>query len=244
MKIFDAHCHVGEGRVKQQTAQDLLRRMDQNEVDCAVIVPVEEDLAVYNEEGNAYILEQTRLHPDRLFGFATANPWYGAAAAQMIERYLGEGLWGLKFNPGVQGFHINDEIVYPLIEIAARHQVPVYFHTGTPVSGMPFQLYDLAKRYPEVSFIMGHSGWADFWQDIPFIAEHSKNIWFDTSLSYTSRTEAVIEACGCGRVVFGSDTPHSRLAFELEKVKLLHADRPQMEGILGGNLRSLLEARR
>lgn len=239
--VFDAHCHIGEGKVKCQTADALLRAMDKSGVERAVVVPVEEYICVYNGEGNAYILEQTKLHSGRLYGFAVANPWYGKPACEMLERYLCEGLFGVKFNAGVQGFRINDEIVYPLIEVAARHRAPVYFHTGTPVSGMPFQLYELARRYPEVNFIMGHSGWSDFWQDIPFIAEHSRNIWFDTSLSYTTRTEAVIEARGSERVVFGSDTPHSTLAFELEKAEQLSLPKEELALILGGNISSLLE---
>ncbi len=239
--VFDAHCHIGEGKVKRQTADTLLQTMDKNGVERAVTVPVEEYICVYNEEGNEYILQQTRLHRGRLYGFAVANPWYGKPACEMLERYLCEGLCGVKFNAGVQGFRINDEIVYPLIEVAARHGVPVYFHTGTPVSGMPFQLYDLSRRYPEVNFIMGHTGWSDFWQDIPFIAERSKNIWFDTSLSYTTRSEVAVQICGCDRVVFGSDSPHSALAFELEKARQLALPEEKLALVLGGNISSLLE---
>ena len=241
MEIFDAHCHIGEGSVKRQAADVLLRSMDENGVQRAVVVPVEEHIAVYNEEGNDAVLEAVRTHEGRLFGFAVANPWYGAKASALLGKYLGRGLCGVKFNPMLQGFRINDEIVYPLIEVAARHKVPVYFHTGTPVTCMPFQLYELAKRYPEVNFIMGHSGWSDFWQDIPYIAKNSRNIWFETSLSYTSRTE---EAIGCNpggdHILFGSDSPHSSLAMELRKARAVRADDAVRQRMFAGNLRFLL----
>lgn len=241
MMIFDAHCHIGVGRLKQQTTEVLLNNMDENGISRAVVVPVEEYLSVYNEEGNAYILEQTRLHPDRLFGFAVANPWYGLKACDMLERYLEEGLVGIKFNSTVQGFKINEDIVFPLIEIAARRSVPVYFHTGTPITAMPFQLYDLARRYPEVNFIMGHCGWSDFWQDMQYIASHSENIWFETSLSYTSRTESLLpETCGCQRIIFGSDSPHSNAGLEIKKVLMTQVNDNMHKKILSGNIRFLL----
>lgn len=240
MKIIDAHCHIGDGVVKVQTADALLKNMDVNHVNMSVITPVEEYTAVYNEEGNAYILSQVNAHKERFIGFAVANPWYGKNGLQLLERYLGEGLKGIKFNPVIQGFKINDEIIYPFIEIAAKYSIPVYFHTGTPVCAMPFQLYYLAKRYPEVNFIMGHTGYADFWQDIPYIAQHSDNIWFDTSLSLTSRTEAIIEACGYDKIVFASDSPHSNLEYEIKKVVQTGAESKGLETMMYSNIAGLL----
>lgn len=240
MKIIDSHCHVGQGRYKNQTPEQLMQRMETYGVGASVIVPVEEYLAVDNQIGNEYILRATRLYEDKLFGFAVANPWYGKRAALLLDNYLKEGLCGIKFNPTIQGFKINDELVYPLIEVAEKHHVPVFFHTGTPITSTPFQLYDLAKHYKRVHFIMGHCGYSDFWNDVPHIARYSNNIWFDTSLSLTSRTEDIINVNGSDHILFASDSPHSNLPYEISKVMCVQANEQAKADILGGNIARLL----
>ena len=197
MIVVDAHCHISQDSRKSQTASQLIENMDTQGVSMSVIVPVEEHLAVYNEEGNAFIWEQVQKFPSRLIGFGVANPWYGKAGVNLLERYLGMGFRGIKFHPAIQGFQLNEPIIFPFAELAIRHNAPMFFHTGTPVSAIPFQLYELATRYPEGRFIMGHSGYSDYWNDVPFIAARTKNIWFDTSVCLTSRHTDIVNAAGC-----------------------------------------------
>lgn len=244
MMIVDAHCHIGEGRYKQQTPDQLLREMDRCGVDKAVVCPVEEYITVYNREGNDYVLQTVRDHPDRLFGFATVNPWYGKRAVEELRRAIGEGLHGLKFNSALQGFFINDEIVFPLIKVAQELAIPVYFHTGTPIFSLPLQLADLADRFPEVDLIMGHSAAADYWLDVPPSMEGHPNIYLESSLrTGTSVLEPAIQRWGPGCLLFGSDSPASTIELELRKVRYMNVDDEIMGMILGGNILRLLSKR-
>jgi len=240
MRVLDAHCHVGHGWKKKQSLDKLLHNMDLFSVEHTVIVPVEEYIAVNNHEGNRQMLTAVKQAGGRLSGFAVANPWYGDLAVEWIEEALCNGLCGIKLNPAVQGFCINDPIVYPLIEIAEKHNVPVFTHSGTPVTATPFGLFDLAKQFPLVSFIMGHTGYSDFWNDIPYIVQNSSNIWFDTSMSLASRTQVIIDLGAGDRVIFSSNSPHGNLPYELAKVKRVKADSTVMAGILGGNMAGLI----
>src|SRR5262249_21766990 len=113
---IDAHANLGQGFYTKLASQDLLTMMDEFEIDRAIVCPVEEHIILHNHEGNDYILNTVRQHPDRLTGFAVANPWYGKAAVEEARRAIGEGLHGLNFNSTLQAFFINDEIVFPLIE--------------------------------------------------------------------------------------------------------------------------------
>lgn len=94
--IIDAHVHLGHGREKNLSADDLLAQMHQYGVDRAVICPVDEEIILYNRVGNERILAAVQAHPDRFVGFAVANPWYGQAAVEELRRAIGEGLRGLK----------------------------------------------------------------------------------------------------------------------------------------------------
>lgn len=240
MKILDAHCHVGEGMTYSRTAGELLREMDALSVSGAVITAADRFIAVRNREGNDLVLKAAAEHPDRLFPFATANPWYGGAAMEELERAFGLGALGLKLHPVLQGFTLSDDIVLPLLDLAVEQGKPVYVHTGTPVSCTPFQLTELAMRYPKGTFIMGHAAYSDFWNDVVHSATCVPNILVETSRHLASVIRTLVERIGADRVVYGSDSPLASMPVEIEKITRYVRRAGDLELILGANLRRIL----
>jgi len=234
MAIIDSNCCLEKGRARR-----LLSEMDRCGVEKAVIGPSKNHLAVENKSGNSYIGEAIRKHPDRLIGFAVASPWYGMKAVRELERAHGLGLSGLKLNPGVQGVVLTDPQIHPLIDFAERAKWPVYCSTGTPVFSMPFQLAELAEKYPRVDFIMGHGGFSDFWYDVPDTLRRCPNIVLETSYVLPTQLNRWIEDCGIERFVFGSDHPFSSLELELRKIGLLK-ESIDRKLILGRNILRIL----
>src|SRR5690348_4304802 len=124
--------------------------MDANGVERAVICPMGAHLVVHNRDGNDLIAASVQDQPDRFIGFATVNPWYGSAALEELDRAVDHlGLVGLKLHPPLQGFEADDDLVFPVLERAIAHGVPIYIHSGTPVSSLPLQILEVAARYPE-----------------------------------------------------------------------------------------------
>jgi predicted TIM-barrel fold metal-dependent hydrolase len=243
--VVDAHCSLGQGRYIQQTPEQLLAQMDRAGVARAVVGPVHEHITVYNREGNDEILAAVRSYPERLIGFATANPWYGEKAVNELSRSLAAGLCGLVLNSALQGYFIHDELVHPLIRVAAGFCVPVYFHTATPIYALPFQLAELARVFPQVDFIMGHMAAADFWTDAVIAARQSDNIYIETSFrSGVATIQGAVAALGAGRILFGSSSPESDPDVEIGKIHLLDLPPEAEQLILGGNILRLLAKRR
>jgi predicted TIM-barrel fold metal-dependent hydrolase len=238
--IVDGHCHVGIGHEYQQSVPDLLRDMDTLGVDRAVICPVDRCIAVDNREGNDFVIDAARAHPERLYAFATANPWYGGRAADELRRALGEGARGIKLHPALQGFMLCDELVYPLVEVAAELGVPMFFHTGTPAFALPTQLVELARRFPQVNFIMGHMGSTDFKAEAPAAAAQVKNIYLDTSWILPHWTQQAIAHVGPERVLFGSDSPLSTLEIELGCKRGANLPSQVFDKLMGVNMLRLL----
>lgn len=234
--VIDAHAHVGQGRFKSLEPAELLRQMDANAVDRAVLCPVEEQIVAYNHEGNAYVLEQVRRHPARFVGFAVANPWFGEAAVRELERALGEGLRGLKLHAVYQGFPMNNPIVYPLIEVAARHKVPVYAHCGSAHFGEPLRLVELARRYPEVTFLMGHSSFSDFWNDLPRCHQFAPNILFETSRNTPGNFQQIGQQIGTDFMVFGSNAPEHYYHVDMPMLREMFPDPADQEKIFHRNM--------
>lgn len=239
MKRFDALSFVGAGRYKRQSPEELLRAMDENGVEKTVIAPVEEQIAVYNEEGNRAIAAACRAHPDRLLGYAVANPWRGTEAAELLRRALEEGLRGVYFDPSLQGFPLDDPLVEPLVELCGEYDVPIYFHTGTPAYALPFQLHFLARRYPQVRFIMGHGGANDFVADALPALFGLRNVWIETSMNLTVSIYSLLETAP-DRIVFGSASPRSDLGYELQKLSATRAERAVLERVCSKNLAEVL----
>lgn len=241
MLRVDGHCHLGHGIRRSVSARVLLKEMDRHGIDQAVVCSVDQFLAVDNREGNDLIAQTVKKHPDRLIGFASVNPWYGLAAVDELKRSLDQGLRGLKLNPFIQGFCITDEVVLPLVEVAADYGIPVYCHTGTPVGALPLQLADLAVRFPNVNFIMGHMGSADFVDEVIPAMEVAGNLFAETSkVQNCQLLKRVIERFGAERVIFGTNYPNSSYGVELEKMALLDLT-PDIQGwVLGRSILRLI----
>ena len=240
--IIDAHCSVGWGHVIQFTPEMLLEQMDRAGVDQAVIGPIHEHITVFNREGNELILKAVQKYPDRLIGFATVNPWYGDQAVVELRRALDSGLRGLTLNSALQGYFIHDDLVHPVIQVAAEYRIPVYFHTATPIYALPFQLAELARNFPSVNFIMGHMAAADFWTDAVVAAKQSENIYMETSFrSGVETIRGALHELGAQRIIFGSSAPESDIEVELAKIRLLELPPEQEKLVLGENMHRLLD---
>jgi predicted TIM-barrel fold metal-dependent hydrolase len=238
--IIDAHAHVGHGRIKSLSADDLLRQMDENGVDRAIICPVEEQIVAFNHEGNLFILDQVRRHPQRFLGFAVANPWFGEIAVRELEWALAEGLRGLKLHAVYQGFPMNDAIVYPLVEVAARQHVPVYAHCGSAHFGEPLRLVELARRFPEVTFLMGHSSFSDFWNDLPRCHQFAPNILFETSRNTPGNFQQIGDEIGTDFMVFGSNAPEHYYQVDMPTLREVFPDPGDQEKIFHRNIARVL----
>ncbi len=239
--IVDVYARVGLGRPEEtRPIEAALAEMDALGIARAWIAPPDECVAVYNRRGNEMIAQAVAAHPTRLVGYAVANPWYGAAAVEELERAFRSGLRALFLLPPVQGFQLSDPLVDPLIEVAIAHRAPVYAHTGTPICSEPFQLAALARRHPEARFIMGHMGYADFWYDGPHAAAMADNIWLETSFMDGDVIAAAIRQLGAHRFLFGSTAPLSAVSPELEKIRSLPIPAVALAKILAGNAEALL----
>ncbi|MFC5650576.1 amidohydrolase family protein [Paenibacillus solisilvae] len=241
---IDAHLQIGVGRYYRVDPGHMIEQMDRCGIDQALVSPVDREMAVYNREGNDRVLALSKQFPGRFLAYATANPWYEGAAVAELERALGEGAAAVKLHPPLQGFMILESLVYPLIEVAARHRAPIYVHTGTPVYALPLQLAELALTYPEVSFIMGKNGKTDFTMDALPALEKASNLYGDTAHDFPERGMARLsKKIGPERLIFSSNHPVSRIELEVDKVRELAVNDDDKAAVMGGNMQRLLAAR-
>lgn len=231
MKIIDSAVRLTAGDDGKLDVRAWLEHADRWSIDHAVVAPAEPHVAVLNREGNEQVAALAAGRPERLSGLAVANPWWGTDAVALLEKAFDSGLRGLYLDPGRQGFRLSEPIVWPLLEFCEKQGKPVYCHTGTPIFSMPFQLAEVARRFPGITFIMGHGAYTDFWYDVTAAARQADNIVVDSSCVVGGLLGSILEGLGSDRVLFGSGYPASLPENELEKIDLLELEPADKEAL-------------
>jgi len=243
MQIIDAHVHLGRGMQMQHDADSLLKAMDEAGIAFSVVCPMDRHMAVANREGNDLVLEAVKGHPDRLAGMAVANPWFGKSAVEEIRRALGKGLTGVNIHSVLQGFRLGEHLVDPILEVAAKSDVPVYAHTGTAGLAEPFHLIELARRFPTVNFLMGHAGASDYYNDAVRGLEFVRNVWLESSRNGPSNFCHWQVSNVVDRVVFGSSAPEYIPKIELETHRDVFTETADQESIFSKAIRQVYKGR-
>jgi len=147
----DSLTFVGESLFgPRATVDELLRMLDETEIERAVVCPFR-PRSYRLEEANDAIAAVVERHPDRLIGFARVDPNLGDAAAGELARATGElGLHGLYLHPWEETFRVNDTRVDELLDGFA---LPVIVAAGYPWLSEGLQLGELARRHPDVRVI-------------------------------------------------------------------------------------------
>ncbi|MGI6055574.1 MAG: amidohydrolase family protein [Bilifractor sp.] len=144
------------------------------------------DTIVSNEE----IRKLVNIYPDRLIGFASVDPARSDALAVLEKAFTELNLKGLKLSPAMQHFMPNDEKMNAIYQLCIKYNKPILFEAGmtwvknSPASySHPMLFEDIAIRYPELRFCLGHFGWPWTRETVMLILKYS-NVYADTALLY------------------------------------------------------------
>jgi len=162
--------------------------------------------------GNDALLELQRSHPSLIRGYACVNPNFTDHAVAEIARCLEAGMVGIKLAASRRA---DDPLLDPIAEAARRHGVPILHHVwqhrrqdwpGQEASDA-VELGRLARRHPEVAFILAHIGGGGDWRHSLDAAKPIPNLFVDLSGSGVDggMLEACLEAVGAQRLLWGSD---------------------------------------
>ena len=162
--------------------------------------------------GNDALLALQREHPERIRGYVTLNPNHTAHALAEIERCLEAGMIGIKLAASRRA---DDPLLDPICEAARERGVPILQHIwqhrrrdwpGQEASDA-VELVALARRHPEVAFILAHLAGGGDWLHSLHGVRACPNVFVDLSGSGVDggMLEACIAAVGTGRLLWGAD---------------------------------------
>jgi predicted TIM-barrel fold metal-dependent hydrolase len=209
--------------------------LDQHQFDMALVMP---PVAQYPD--NSSMGKALQGHP-RLVGFAMINPFGPDGGVLELERAVGDwGMRGLKLVPLRHGYDVDSEVPMRVMTCAERLGLPVSIHSGAHYC-LPWQIADLAKKFPTVPVIMDHMGWRYYVEGAINVALTTPNIYLETALvSMPGYLKLAVNKVGADRVIYGSDYPTGHPGAMLEVVKAARLKPEEEALVLGGTLARLL----
>jgi predicted TIM-barrel fold metal-dependent hydrolase len=204
--------------------------------------------ADYCRRANDDVVELMRQYPERVEGFAYVNPLVGELAVKELDRCVGEhSMIGMKLWIAVR---CSDPVVDPLIDRCAHHGIPMLQHTWLKATGnmpgesTPMDLAVLARRHPDATLIMGHSG--GDWEYGVRCARSLEKVFFDISGGEANSgwIERAVDLVGAERILFGTDMPGRSMSSQLAKVLGARISDDAKEKITYKNAAGILERAR
>ena len=209
MIIVDAHTHIGIERLYNlvMTSEDLLRTMEKNDIDKAIVQPQAgaPDIMSNHEE----IAELCIKYPGRIYGMASFNP-----VMDDEQEYFERVRWAIE-DLGFKGIklHTNGHGISPLnpysqrvFEAGMRFSVPVMIHTGAGVpNALPSLCIPPARKYPQLKLVLAHAGGGTYAAEAQIVAQECDNVYLETSWVSPPEVGGFIQAIGSERVMYGSD---------------------------------------
>ncbi len=182
-----------------------------------------------------------------IVAFGSVHPDAPDALAE-LERIRDAGLKGVKLHPEYQQFYADDGKMKPIYRKISQLGLITLFHSGQdygfapPYHAMPEHMLR-ALRWFDTPVIAAHWGGLGCGEAVlnTLCAEH---IWFDLSFGYSAMpkylAQAIVDRHGADRLLFGSDMPWHRPAWELQLLNTLDISPADREKICSGNAQKLL----
>lgn len=136
-------------------------------------------------------------------------------------RYAALGELGLIY----EGIPLNTPDLYPYYEIAQKHDIPVFIHTGfsgpnpqqilSPAfrisSANPLLLEDVIIDFPDLKIVMMHMGWP-FFDEALYILGSYPNVYMETSVAiwllgdqlFNRLLHEAVATAGSDKILFGT----------------------------------------
>ena len=227
------------------TLASLKEQMDKDGVDISVVLSIATN-PKQQANVNSFAMEIDR--EDRFMAFGSVHPDAPDALAE-LERIKDAGLKGVKFHPEYQHFYANEERMKPLYRKISELGLITLFHAGQDIGfGPPYHCLPEhllgALRWLEAPVVAAHWGGYGCAADVISML-CGENLYFDLSFGYgcipKPFAQRILDRHGPEKLLFGSDMPWHRPAWERRLIDSLDLSEEDREKIFFRNAQKLLK---
>lgn len=266
MRKIDIHCHTTRSALRNTiptsaTLEAIEEQMRRHKIDYTVV------LATYFPKEGKGISNYRLLHwlqgkPGfKLFGSLDFQHYYAAGLRELTELAEEGHLSGIKIYAGYQKIDFASKYFQSVAKLAQQYHLPMMFHGGfiqcheddVQLAVSPKQFSQIAHHFSEVPMIISHLAWPFVRELIELVLSYD-NIFTDMSGMLDSfkmphtlpacvqGLKHFLEACGPGRLLFGTDFPIQTHADSIQLVELAMTDfsEADRELVYYGNAKNIL----
>lgn len=239
--------HESGGLVPQTngTLNSLKEEMAKDGVDISVVLSIATNPKQQTNVNN-YAMEMDR--DPAIVAFGSIHP-DAPDALEELERIRAAGLKGVKLHPEYQQFYVDEERMKPIYKKISSLGLITIFHAGhdygfaPPYHCMPGNLHRALKWF-DSPVVAAHWGGEGCGQEV-LEKLCGENLWFDLSFGYGAMprpiAQAIVEKHGPDRLLFGSDMPWHRPAWEMRLLNTLDLSEEDRQNIFWRNAANLLK---
>lgn len=249
IEIIDFHAHLGpyfNMHIPMSGPEDMIWTMDRCGIDKTIVSPTP-GLCSDLEFGNDLMLEAIMSHRGRLYGACTVNGNFPELSVEELERCFGadRDVVLVKLHPFLNGCRMNDRRMKGIYDFASARKLFIIVHTW--VDNDPYGNVDLfasvAKDYPDIKWLMGHSGGPYGSNRAVEIAHELPNVFLDLTMSMipARQIEFFIGEVGADRIIFGTDNPFIDPRPQIGRLCLAGITQEDRVKIMGGNARKHID---
>ncbi len=242
-EIIDFHGHVGRWDTFEMNddAEEIVSAMDAGDIDRSCLFNIfHPDGTTGNDQTAAYVAR----YPDRFIGFAYVSPLMPERILPELERAIDQlGFLAIKIYPPYTHWSLNDPVWDPIYRFADGRGLAVISHTGEGETCSPVYVEDIACRFPDARFVIGHSGNSEPYRSQAIqAARRFSNVYLETCSTFREPgvIERLVAEAGADRVVFGSDVPLMDPRPQLGKIITARISDEEKRLVLGENSKRLL----
>jgi len=248
VEIIDLHAHLGSTRMMHIPSNDpksMIKMMDLCGINKTIVSPIagiDSDIVL----GNNMMLESIRAHRGRIYGACFVNGHYPELSLDELQRCFSEDkdVKIIKVHPFSTDCNMKDKRMKNIFEFASDRKLVVLVHTwlDNDQYGNQDIFAELAKDYPEIKWIMGHSGGPYGSRHAVDLAKESDNIFLDTTLSTAParQIEFFVSEIGSERLIFGTDNPYLNPNPQIGRVGLADISHQDRVNIFSANARRMI----
>jgi len=244
IEIIDLHAHLGpyyNMHIPACDAPAMVRLMDLCEINKTVVSATlswDADFVL----GNAMMLDAVAGFPGRLYGACAVNGNYPELSLDELERTLAnKRVVMVKIHPSGTKCKLDDRRMKGIFEFASKKKLLLLVHTwlDNDPYGSQGLFREVASDYPDIQWIMGHSGGPYGSVHAVEIAQKVENTFLDITLSMcpAQQIEFFVRELGSKRIFFGTDNPFIDPRPQIGRVGLAQITDEDKVNIFGGNAR-------
>lgn len=220
--MIDTHVHIGgEEAGFHMNEEMVLHSMEKYNIDISIVsngdsveygenfIKLLEEMQISQEETLARVIKFCRENPGRIYGGFWCKPHHEVLTDD-IDKMIEDNrdvIVALKVHPTLSNLSFTDEKMHPYLKLAQKYHLPVIVHTANDEVASPMRVYEMACRYPGLTFIMAHMGLGTDNKLAVDLMDKASNLYADTTWVPVETTLEVIRRYGSERVMFGSDNP-------------------------------------